>query len=385
MKLIKFLICLFLIASFATGCKIEYHPSIKSPSSGYLVVEGFINRDGPTSITLSRTIKIYNDSVVDNREHNALVNIEAQSNESYPLYETGDGIYTSSSLQLNSNQKYRLHIKTSNGKEYISDFTNYRTTPDIDSLSWTRDNNGVEIYINTHDDQTQTGYYYWKYQETWEFNARYISSLKWIYNAENFPIAVTYKYPDKHFDSSIYRCWKTVNSSNIITSSSEKLNRDLIYFPIVSIEAASEKLSVLYSLNVWQYSLSKNAYNYLQLLKKNTEEIGSIFSAQPSELTGNIHCTTDPSSIAIGYIEVSQEIQKRLYIKNSEVPAWDYQAPCTTVILNNNPGDIRDSPLGLPTVPYQVGIGIVSFYKSDDINCVDCTLRGSNVKPSFWP
>ncbi len=148
------------------------------PPQAILVVEGFINSNGPTTITLSRTIKIYDDSVVDNREHNAMVNIEGENNDSYPLYETGDGVYTSDSLQLNSNEKYRLQIKTGDGKEYVSDFSAYRTTPDIDSLSWTRNSDGVKIYINTHNDQNSTGYYDWKYEETWEFHAAYYSQLE---------------------------------------------------------------------------------------------------------------------------------------------------------------------------------------------------------------
>ncbi|HSN09137.1 MAG TPA: hypothetical protein VLS85_08865, partial [Hanamia sp.] len=86
-----------------------------------------------------------------------------------------------------------------------------------------------------------------------------------------------------------------------------------------------------------------------------------------------------------GYVEVSQEKDKRLYIKNSELPNWNYQAPCQTIIVNNNAEDIKNSGIGLPTVPYQVGLGIVSFYDSPDPNCVDCTLRGSNVRPAFWP
>ena len=153
MKLRKYLIFIFIIGFFATGCKIEYRPSVQSPATGYLVVEGFINSDGPTTITLSRTIKLYDDSTTDIYEHNALVSIEGQNNDTYPLYETGEGVYTSSSLNLNSNEKYRLKIKTQEGKEYASDFTSYQTTPDIDSLSWTRNNNGVNIFINTHDDQ----------------------------------------------------------------------------------------------------------------------------------------------------------------------------------------------------------------------------------------
>ncbi len=298
------------------------------------MVEGFINSDGgPTTITLSRTLKIYDDSTRDDREHNAMVNIEGKNNETFPLYETGDGVYTSSPLQLDSTEKYRLRIKTQNGKEYVSDFSSYRTTPGIDSLSWTRNSDGVKIYINTHNDNVQPGYYYWRYEETWEFHSRYVSTLKWVYDSHHIPVAVAYTYPDQRIDTSIYRCWKTVNSSNVNVGSSEKLSRNLIYHQIMLIEPESEKLSVLYSINVRQYSVSKEAYSYLQKLKRNTEEIGSIFAAQPSELTGNIHCTTDPSEIAIGYVEVSHEKVKRLYINNSELPGWNYHMACTTIIV----------------------------------------------------
>ena len=54
-----------------------------------------------------------------------MVNIEGSNNETFPLYETGDGVYMSSPLQLNSNEKYRLRIKTQYGKEYVSDFSAY--------------------------------------------------------------------------------------------------------------------------------------------------------------------------------------------------------------------------------------------------------------------
>ncbi|MDE3184289.1 MAG: DUF4249 domain-containing protein [Bacteroidota bacterium] len=388
MRLRKYLILFFIIELFATGCKIEYRPSVQSPATGYLVVEGFINSNGPTTITLSRTIKIYNDSVSDNREHNALVNIEGQNNESFPLYETGDGIYTSDSLPLNSNEKYRLKIKTADGKEYASDYSGYRTTQDIDSLSWTRNSDGVKIYINTHDNQNTTGYYDWKYEETWEFHAAYYSSLEFIVDpVSHLVTGVKYKNADKSIDSSLHTCWKTVNSSNIIIGSSTMLSSNHIYFPIMTIPSADEKLGVLYSIKVKQYAISAEAYSYLQKLKKNTEDIGSIFAAQPSQLTGNIHCTTNPSETAIGFVEVSQEKQERLFISNKQVPEWNYNDGCAETLLQNNPAELKDKAGGLfPTVPFEVTyVSIVSFYATPDNNCLDCTFRGSNVKPAFWP
>ena len=165
------------------------------------------------------------------------------------------------------------------------------------------------------------------------------------------------------------------------------LSSNHIYFPIMTIPAADEKLSVLYSIKVKQYAISEEGYSYLQKLKKNTEEIGSIFAAQPSELTGNIHCISNPAETAIGFVEVSQEKQKRLFISKQQVPQWNYEDGCGEYLLQNNPDELSSKAGGLfATVPFDVTpIGIVSFFATPDVNCLDCTLRGSNVKPSFWP
>ena len=382
---ILFLYIAFLIIVTA-GCKEKYLPSITSPSTGYLVVEGFISSgQEPTSITLSRSIKLV-DSVNILYEHNAVVNIESDNNETFPLYENGNGVYVSSSLNLNNNQKYHLTIKTQDGKEYASDFATVKRTPPIDSITWKQENSGVRIYVNTHDPQNNTKYYHWKYEETWEFHSTYSSSLIYLYDQNNLPFAVAYRNVDHSVDTTIYKCWNTVNSTNITLGSSEKLSEDLIYLPLIYIDPGSEKLSVLYSINVRQYALSHEGYLFFQKIKKNTEQVGSIFDAQPSELQGNIHCITNPSEIVVGYIDISEEKVQRIFIRNDELPGWNYRTRCDLVTLDNIPDSIlkygRDT---WPTVPFTIRRVISSFFATRDEHCIDCTLTGSNVRPAFWP
>lgn len=368
------------------GCKEKFNTNIQSPSTGYLVVEGFISSgQDPTNITLTRSVKLY-DSVNIIPEHNALINIESETNEVFPLNETGAGSYTSGSLSLDNAKKYRLQIKTQDNKEYVSDFATVKKTPDIDSISWTRENGGVKIYVNTHDPQNNTRYYKWDYEQTWEFHSTYYSSLLYTFSQNGVPIGVNYRNADHSVDTTIFKCWNTVNSTNINLGSSEKLSKDVIYLPLVFIEPASIKLSVLYSINVRQYALSHEAYLFFQKIKKNTESLGSIFDAQPSELNGNIHCITNPVEIVIGYIDISEEKKKRIFIRNDELPGWGYRTGCTFITIDNNPDSILKYGVGLsPTVPVKVGLGIVSFNATPDQNCIDCTLTGSNVRPAFWP
>ncbi|HEY8658101.1 MAG TPA: DUF4249 domain-containing protein [Hanamia sp.] len=381
-----FIYILFLI--IAAGCKEKYLPPVQSPNTGYLVVEGFINSgQEPTSITLTRTTKLY-DSVNIIYEHNAVVNIEGENQESFPLSEIGNGVYRSSSLNLNKNEKYRLKIMTQDGKEYASDFASVKSTPDIDSISWKRENGGVKIYVNTHDPQNNTRYYHWKYEETWEFHSTYYSSLYFIFDQNNLPIGVAFRNANQSVDTTIHKCWNTVNSTNINLGSSEKLSEDVIYLPLVYIEPASVKLSVLYSINVRQYALSHDAYLFFQRIKKNTENVGSIFDAQPSELQGNIHCITNPSEVVIGYIDISEEKQKRIFISNDELPGWNYDQHCVETILDNQPDSLKNYGAGLwPTVVFSLGPfgGVKQFYATPDERCMNCTLTGSNIRPSFWP
>jgi Domain of unknown function (DUF4249) len=387
MPAMKKLFSYIIFLSITAGCKEKYVAPIQSPSTGYLVVEGFINSGpGTTSIRLTRTTMLY-DSVDIISEHNAVVNIEGENNEIFPLYENGNGIYISPSpFNLNNNEKYRLQIKTGDNKEYTSDFATVKRTPEIDSISWKRENGGVRIYVNTHDPQNNTRYYKWNYEETWEYHSAYLSNLKYITDpTTNQILGVGPRLPSTLPDTTIYKCWHTTNSTSTNIGSSEKLSADVIYLPLLFIEPASQKLSVLYSINLKQYALSHEAYLFFEKIKKNTEQVGSVFDPQPSELQGNIHCVTNPKETVVGFVEISEEKDQRLFIRNDELPGWNYIAACNQVIIDNQPDSIAKYGLGLlPTAVHEAGLSIKDFYASS-YTCVDCTLTGTNIRPNFWP
>lgn len=384
-KLTFYIFCFFL----AYSCKEKFTANITSPTTGYLVVEGFISSGADaTTITLTRSVKLY-DTVNIVPERNAVVNIESETNELFPLMETGSGVYTSDILSLDNTKKYRLDIRTQDKKDYVSDYVAYKRTPDIDSVSWERSDKGVSIFINTHDPQDATRYYHWKFEETWEHHSTYYTSIYYVRDPSSYaPIAVDWRNASRIPDTSLYKCWNTVPSTSIQLGSSEKLSKDVIHLPLVKIEPASVKLSVLYSINMRQYALSHEAYLFFQKVKKNTESLGTIFDAQPSDLQGNIHCTTDPKEFVIGYVDISEEKIKRIFIRNDELPGWGYSQNCVKTIVDNQKDSILKYGVGLfPTIPAEIGPfgSITKFSATIDPNCMDCTLTGTNVRPSFWP
>lgn len=391
MKSIQKILILVLFL-FAWSCKEKYLPVLQNVApTGYLVIDGFINSGpGPTTISLSRTTKISSPAGIVH-EGKALVRVENEGNTSgFVLKETttGSGIYTYPQLVLVPNERYRLYIKTSFGKEYVSDYSEYRATPDIDSLSWHPERDGVQIYTNAHTVAPATGFYRFTYDETWEFQSRYATRLKLIYNARRQPLRVAFRDSSTYdFDLSLYTCWKYDTSFNIQIYSTEKLDKNVVsLYPTKFIEPADWRLGIRYSINVHMYAISKRGYQFLEQLKKNTELLGTIFDPQPSDNNGNMTCLTNTAEPVIGFIEISQEKMKRIFINNSEVPGWMYQKTCDPDIVVPNDSlaftQLKDQ---IPTDVYDFdgGGGIMDAFFAEPI-CVDCRLRGVNVRPPFW-
>lgn len=126
-------------------------------------------------------------------------------------------------------------------------------------------------------------------------------------------------------------------------------------------------------------------------MKKNTESLGSVFDAQPSDISGNVKCVTNPSELVIGYIEFTTLEEKRLFIDNKSLDSWGYEQDCDYYSVNphnNNSSTIlslmKESLVPTTIAEYFPGGGIKKFVVQKE-RCVDCRLKGSNLKPSFWP
>jgi hypothetical protein len=380
---------LLILLLFFVACKEKYISPVSSPTTGYLVVEGAINSGlGATNITLSRTSGLQIQNIV--YEKSAIIKVEGEDNTSKQLTEVSDGNYTVNGLNLNANKRYRLNITTKDGKVYLSDFSNVIYNPPIDSVNWKRENGAVQMYVNTHDDTNNTQYYQWETSETWEIHSGYLSALKYkqSYSAKGTVYSVDFNDSiNKSIDYGKYYCWKTVPSSQILTGTTVALSKNVINLPIANIPQDSWKLNVLYSLFTRQLSISKGKYEFLQRMKKNTEGTGSIFDAQPSDLNGNLHCVSNANEPVIGYIDVCNVQEKRIFINRNQVPDWNYYQGCNEIRITNNSDSIQIHGLYLlPTYPETNPMtgAIISFFAAPP-ECVDCRLRGSNIKPSFWP
>lgn len=364
-----------------SACKERFEPNLPIVPQGYLVVEGFINAQGPTQITLSRTTSI-DQKQSFNPELNAEIKIESDNNSVFSLTPAQKGTYLSPALPIDQSQKYRLRIKTRDGKEYLSEFVPVKITPAIDSLSWVQDERGVQIRVTTHDPQNKTTYYRWEYDETWEIQSAYVASYRYVNGVIR---------PTEPSDPKVLTCWKYDTSSNIILGSSASLNQDIMYLhPLHFIGNESERLGVRYSIQIRQFALDKEGFQFMEQMKKNTESLGTIFDPLPSALKGNIRSLSNPEELVVGYVHATTVEQERMFIASDELAGsrFNMRSFCMTDTVANHPESLR--VYVPPNWPYDAIFGdrgppMIIAYKVSTVQCVDCRTRGGkNVKPDFW-
>jgi hypothetical protein len=381
------------IALLATGCRKAFTPhAISSANNRYLVIEGIVNSGADsTLIKIGRTQRIDTIHTIQ-PEANAVVSVESDANGIYKLTEKVLGTYVAVALNLDPAHKYRLRIKTSSNKEYVSDFVAVKNAPPVDSVGFVARPSGVHIYVNSHDDKNATQYYRWEYSETWQFHAKYVSA-----NVSNHIDSIR----GRHANEKVHDCFGHDTSSNIIIASTTKLAKDIIYqAPVTTVSPTSEKIETKYSVLVKQYALTEDAYAFWQNLQNNTEKLGSIFDVLPTDNQTNFHCLTNPNELVVGYLSVGSPSSKRLFITVDQLlKSYSPAYPCVCVIdtlffdPTGHHGNLPWSELlransfytpliYLYPVPDPLGGPYAITYST--VLCADCTVRGFKAPPPFW-
>ena len=386
-KYIIFLtLCSFLILC---GCITEYEAKDIDKMADILVVDGIIS-DNETVITLKRSMNLTGEldySFSDYVNH-ARVYVECDDGTQWSAdNDYGyNGQYTVRLGQLNPDRKYRLKIEIdevdgdciydpwsrsscpNKTYEYCSVYSYPIRTPEIDSIFWLKRGREqpVMIHVATHSLNNEILYYRWSYKEDWEI----VSDR----SLEPYPVY----------------CWNKASSNGLLIGSAEKTVFGRLTDKLTEFPPYDRRLSHLYRIVVNQNAISKRAYDYFANIRRNAENTGSIFAPIPSELRGNITCTTDLKRPVIGYIDVSSATQKTRYILRQDYP-YLYEQPrydcnaltkekvCEELGISPEFCDTYDIPEDWVVYSY---FPVISYIK---IKCVDCTFYGTTQKPEDWP
>ncbi|WP_162343841.1 DUF4249 domain-containing protein [Cyclobacterium salsum] len=361
------------------GCREPFFPEISDFEDDILVVEGYIEvGGGTTQINLSGTSSLYSEIATSPISGGELV-IQGEKEGRWPLQSMGNGQYLLSE-NLPENQNYSLSIHLENGERYLSEMISPLISPDFD-ISYTKQNGDVQVYTNTRGEE-QTEFFLWVYEETWMYRTPQISFFNYDEASGNMVLI------DQ--EDLTYRCWNFDQSRRVILESSARFENNRIFQKeLLTIDSLSEKLGIRYRIHTRQYVLDREAYVFWEGIRRNSDDIGSIFSPLPSAVSSNIHHAENPDIPVIGYISAGVSREKELYINRDEVSPW-------RTIIGDYQGCLIDT-VAIADYDEKFGQGeYVPLYEDCEVfpcsgffasttGCTDCRIRGgTTTKPDYW-
>ena len=371
----------FVLLATLLGCRTPYEPEVPATELRVLVVEGYLDTEGLKSeLKLSRTAPLGASSAFI-PELRAKVLLKSASGQVFPLTETGLGTYIFE-RNIDEKQSYLLEIELSSGERYVSEGLQPIVTPEIIDAGFKRDEEGVEVFVSTQGNANADDFL-WTFEETWIFRPRIRTTYIYVPEIKNVR--------DQKQSEQTSLCFKTEPSPGILLETSSRFKDQVVFQKtITEIPTGDERIMERYSILVSQKGLASKDVPFWEILKKNTEDIGSIFSPLPSLIGGNIKSLDAAKSPVIGQVSLGVIRQKRIYINQVQVSPWNYLDPkfndCAIgeeAILAKDYQAIFGNGAVVPTRPLMVGTTIVGYYPSSK-RCTDCSLYASKLKPSFW-
>tara|TARA_R110002020_G_scaffold343323_8_gene557711 strand:+ start:135 stop:1289 length:1155 start_codon:yes stop_codon:yes gene_type:complete len=367
-----------------TGCREPFNPDIEPADLTVLVVEGYLDTEGlPSILKLGYTRNIQTDNSFSPGFPNAVVSLRSESGSEYPLTDLGAGEFEFA-YDIPEEENYRLYISTDDGKSYTSELLKPILTPDIIDVGFEKNEKGAEIYLTTKGNENADNFL-WTYEEMYAFRPKIPTSYK--YDPELGDVVT------RGTDERTNLCYRGGVSADLILETSSRFKDQFVFRQsITQILQNDERLSVRYSILISQKALDKDASDFWEILRKNTNDLGSIFSPLPSNISGNIKNDQDPDAPVVGYVSLGTVKQRRLFVGVSDVIPWradqseyyDCFIEQDTVLVDKYAQSFGGGNF-VPVVPIiPDGAFNPIGFQGALRRCTDCTLRGTNVKPDFW-
>ena len=324
-----------------------------------------------------------------NPEQNARVSIVDDAQNEYSFEEVSPGKYVSlTGFGIVPKVSYQLHILTSDGRKYTSapekmpeetPITNFKALAATNNIG----QDGISIIV-THAAYQKPKFFRYEYEETYKIIAPDWQGKEIL---STFPVRVN----DGIALENERICYATERPSGLIIHQDEEgvTNSGLPEFQLRFVDKDDDILAHRYSILVRQYSISKEAYVYLETLKKFSGQESVLSETQPGFFDGNVYSESSATENVLGYFEVSSLSSKRIYFKFTDIYP-DELPPTIGRSCTAYSAGLDTSP----TLPELVRDNLIRFFSVDPNDpysanvipriCADCTVLGSSEVPDFW-
>jgi hypothetical protein len=366
-----------------SGACIEvFTPDLKGEADDIYAVTGEVtDMAGYQRVTLSKA------SVIEAPEYFAAtgceLTIEDNEGNTFSMEEYAEGEYRvwMDQAYLKAGRSYRLHVITLAGEELISAFDRMPEGASLDSVYYQREEitdettkeiyPGLQFYLDFTGSGTDSRYYRWSVEETWEYHSPY--AIEYYYDGARHAVSPP--------DSSLMICWNTEPVGKIFHLSTVNLAYNgMKRMPLHFVDNTTTKLYVGYSVLIRQHALSDPAKVYWDQTKINSESAGGLYEKQPLPVKGNLENITNPQKKVLGFFGACSVSEKRLFIPGIRDLGIYYDAVCLYAPLGRF--GWREYPKSTYPIYYFYPDGLQILEKV----CVDCRAHGgSTAKPEFWP
>lgn len=374
------------IIPILSSCVDPYWPDLGDRYEDLLVFEGMITNDpGPYVFLLSRSSSLNNPSFEP--LSGCQVTISDNEGNLELLTEVDSGAYSTAADGIRGmiGRMYQVTIQSPQGVTYRSDYEMLNQPAGIDSVyveleykaqpGFPMDIPGYQFYVNTKSSGSDTNYFLWDLERTYEYHADFLIFFWYDGTLHIFPD------PD-----SLQVCWSTGPVYELFTASTTGLSEPVLTgFPLHYVPFINREFSVRYSLLVKQYTITQAAQEYWSDVKEQNTSVGEYYSKMPFQVRGNLENTTDPDEPVLGYFHAAGVVTKRLFFNRPGYPAEMYYSTCE---LSQPDYEEYGWMFKIPDprdYPRYVTMNTNNVRAVPNPFCIDCRENGGSiVKPDFW-
>ena len=322
------------------------------------------------------------------------------SGDRFDFFEQERGIYRSEmAFGAELGQQYQLHIELSGGQSYESAVVEMIPTSPIDSLYaeftplddlFNPGNGDFDFYADTRQNSEENRFFKWEWNATYEVVVPTPSRYIWL-GGNDFLIRERGSANDSLQEEI---CWKNERSTTILVEELLLGETEISRLPLISFNTLGDpRMKIRYSIELKQYALRQESYEYWNLIRESNGGGGFLFDTQVGTITGNIVNTNNSSETVLGYFDVLQEQSVREFFTPADFRKLGFVAVDRFVV------DCSNFDLELTAVD-EIGEFMESNGEAYNLcyfqttppaavfclkECSECTrYSDTNKRPDFW-
>ena len=278
-------------------------------------------------------------------------------------------------------------------KVYRSNWMKVEKAPLIERIDFVPDDKNVKVRLTLTGPTDDTRYFCWTYTEDWEIHSDFLPLYLYRYGVDPYNIrGLAYEEIQGEYDK--YYCWNRASSKELFVADTRDLNsRTLPARQIAEFGRTTPRCQELYCISVTAYGISADRYAYIHHMNEVSNIQGDLFSPNPSAMRGNLRCEQDSTELVLGYVGVCQTTMTRAFFEGTRYYTGRVDYSVRFFPNLSEPLEAESNEKGYD---YFYMLDNRPLYLVADENgdekmqwaprrCVDCTVKGTKNKPSYWP